>query len=183
MRAYARSHVITLSLAVTLTAAQWPGITEAQHPGPRPSLLPLRVGDTVRVWSRIPYFRAAVAEVSGLDADILSLHVAPSRRLVAGHAAVAIPSLSRLDVQDGRRRSVGGIVGGTILGMVLGGAVGAGVGPLVECGGSCSGKGEMAGFGGMLGGAALGAVAGAIGGGMLGGRKVPRWKRVALVER
>lgn len=183
MRAYARSHLFTLSLAAALTAAHWPGITGAQDPGPRPALLPLRVGDTVRVWSKIPNFRAAVAEVSGLNADTLSLRVAPSRRLVAGTAAVAIPSLSRLDVQDGRRRSVGGIVGGAIMGMILGGAVGAGVGPLVECGGSCSGKGEMAGLGGFLGGAALGAVAGAIGGGILGGRKVPRWKRVALVER
>jgi hypothetical protein len=179
---------VVASLPVALTAIALAAATPAAGPaqvtrGAWPSVDSLRPGDTVRVWSSVPRIVGAVALVSRLERDTLTLQDVPGRRILPRGVAVPVPALIRLDVQRGYRRSALLGLTGVVLGLAGGAVVGGFAGVALECGTSCADEGEWGGFAGAVLGGGLGALAGAITGGVIGARRRPRWEPVGLPAR
>jgi hypothetical protein len=172
--------VVIAVLALLATAV--PGAIARAQAAPE-SWQTLRGGDTVRVWATRPPLSRTVAQLSRLASDTLALADVPGRRSLRTELAVPLESVTRLEVQRGRTRSVGWTVGGVLIGLAAGTIVGAYGGVALECGGSCSDQGDLAGILGFVVGGAVGGLAGGIIGGVIGAQRRTRWYPVALPPR
>jgi hypothetical protein len=170
---------LTVAVALALTVPLRAQVTTAPR-APAPWTTRVVVGDTVRAWSRTPRLAGSVRRVTGVSLDSLTVGVALRQSLRPADSSAVFPwtTLTRLDIQVGRRASSGAPIALGTVGLLSGALIGGFVSSMLGCNRCHSEYGDL---GRDVGAVLIGAGIGLTGGMWLGLRSTkPVWEPVPL---